>query len=137
MPRPFKSHGKSTNIGFCAYISALFKTNELLYKYPSTKKPLTDHQIALDLLEEFPGRKMALAFLDPDNRNTVNDYRNKYNSGTFSPGKLPPEQHSFRYNEEGKRVDGRTGKRELPVITERGLISANKYWSSRATHKEN
>lgn len=132
MPRPFKSRGITTGLGFCAYISGLFKANEINYQCENTRYILTDKQIAIKLIEEFPGRKMALAFLDPNNRNTINDYRNKYNLGKFSPRKTPPEYHSFRYNEEGQRVDGRTGKKPLPVITERGLISANEYWRKRA-----
>lgn len=121
-----KSQGLTSGVGICTYFAFLFKFNETLPK----KRKLTDEQIALAVEKEFPGRPSAQCFRGPTKRRTINEYRLKYNAGKFTYNKMP-EFYSYRYNSSGDRVDGRTGKKVLPVIQELGLQSSHRYHRGR------
>ena len=110
-----KSKGVTTGVGICVYFSNLFEANELAPK----KKRIDDLRIAEKVVEEFPERDSAQAFLT--GKKTVNDYRNRYNKGIFTRG-VPPRRLSLRYNKTGQAVDGRTGRHMLlpnEIVTRR------------------
>lgn len=117
-----KSRGITSGVGICTYFAFLFRSNERV-----GSKKLTDEQIAILVERQFPGRKTAQVFRGPNKKRTINEYRHRYNLGLFTGGKMPA-LHSYRYNSDGLRVDGRTGKKVLPIIQELGLQSAHKYW---------
>lgn len=103
-----KSKGLTTGLGICAFFANLFETNEL----SKPARRLTDEQIAIAVEREFPTRKSAKFFRDPKHYLTVNAYRNYYNQGKFTQGKIP-KYVSFRYAKGGIPVEGRLGFRPL------------------------
>jgi len=117
----YQSRTKGVNFkgGICLWWATLFQANEAL---PPHKK-LTDQSIKLAVLKEFPTlgyeSKDKLGPPDETGRETVNYYRNLYNLGRLTSGKVP-ERKSYRYNEQGKRVNGRTGTRLLKENAETG-----------------
>lgn len=113
-PTVDKSCGVNTGMGVCSYFAMLFEANEQMVK----GRKLTDEQITLRVRNEFPGRKGA--FFTGEKRKTggketVNQWRQKFNKGNYSRG-IPPMLRSFRYNSRGQIVDDRTGK--YPLLTE-------------------
>jgi hypothetical protein len=97
-----RSTGKRSGLGVHSFIGVLFEGNEKLSK----KNKMTDVMIQNQIIAEFSGRKVASTLLD--GTRTVNYYRNQYNSGRLL-GKMPPSI-SYRYNDDGEVVNGRTGK---------------------------
>jgi len=99
-----KSTGRTSGLGIIAYFITIFEANELL---PRSKK-MPDSVIARKVAREFPDRPSAQDFMSSNPSKTVNSYRYRYNKGSFTKG-IPPRTFSFRYNEEGERVNGKTG----------------------------
>jgi hypothetical protein len=122
--RVHKSRGVNTGLGICSYFVALFQANELAPK----RKKLTDDQIAILVEKEFPHRASAKVYRGNNKKRTINEYRHRYHTGKFTNGVIP-SIYSFRYDKDGDRVDGRTGKEKLPAIQTQGLASAQRYWS--------
>ena len=104
-----KTCGKKTKLGIMAFWATLFEGNELL---PRNKK-MTNAEIERQVRLEFPHEETLMENLD-SGRQTVNYYRHLYNVGKLTkPRGTPPKHISFRYNEVGKIVDTRSGKRVL------------------------
>ena len=81
-----KTCGKKTKLGIMAFWATLFEGNELL---PRNKK-MTNAEIERQVRLEFPHEETLT-----------------------KPRGTPPKHISFRYNEVGKVVDTRSGKRVL------------------------
>jgi len=116
MPKKYKSSGRVTGMGVCAYFASLFEANELV----GPNRKMTDEMILNKVKAEFPEGKIAknLAKLNnpPISYTTVNGiYRYKYNRGVFTRG-IPPTLVSFRYDAKGRIVDYRKGV--LPLLPE-------------------
>jgi hypothetical protein len=124
-----KSKGITSGVGICTYFAFLFRYNE------TSKKKLTDEEIAILVEREYPDRHSAKAFRGNTKKRTINEYRHRYNAGLFTTGKIPA-LFSYRYDSLGNRVDGRTGKKILPTIQELGLQSAHRYWRDRESNKK-
>lgn len=107
-----RTKGKNFEGGIMLWWATLFQANEAL---PPRKK-LTDESIKEAILNEFPDlgydAPTKLGKSGENGRETVNYYRYLYNAGRLTSGKVP-EIKSYRYNKEGKRVNGRTGTRLL------------------------
>jgi len=118
-----KTSGKTLGMGVCAWFCMVFEANEKLDK----SKKLTDDMIAQMLVEEYPDHPRSLKYLSPGVP-TVNQMRGRYNRGEFSPrdpstGELvPPKIISFRYNEDGRKVNGRTGSKLLTPYQESAIL---------------
>lgn len=108
----------SKELGIVAFWCSIFEMNEL---NPSQQK-LTDATIKAAMQKHYPHSPgvQSLSTDDPKRRMTVNAFRQLYNAGRLHGKK--PERISFRYNAEGRRVDGRTGKRLLTPEDEERLI---------------
>lgn len=107
-PRRPRIRGKVHGLGFGAFLYLLFDANERL---PRERK-MTNAEIERQIAEEFSHHPKTVARLKKDA--TVNYHRHAYNRGLLSnPQGAIPELISYRYDEEGHRVDGRTGKRKL------------------------
>jgi hypothetical protein len=106
-----KSRGKTTGLGVCCWFHCLFKAQEIAR--PDLRK--TDDEISRLAAAEFPGRHFG--FLAQPKRFPISEYRHRYNTGKFSPkGEFPLDHtYSFRYDEEGCRVDDRTGTKQLSL----------------------
>ena len=104
-----KSKGKTLGVGICHWFYMVFRAQETL----PNKLRRTDAVLAQMVEAEYPER--SLGFSDGSSQKTINDYRQKYNNGKFSPPEKYPIDHvfSFRYDEEGRRVDPRHGVRIL------------------------
>lgn len=118
-----KSKGCKSGVGICAFISFLFKGNEL----SPTHAKMTDNEIARRLEVEFPNRKSAFEFRGPNKKRTINEYRHRYNVGLFSGG-IIPSVLSFRYNSNGQKV---LGRREEKVLTEEEIDNLYKEHHAR------
>jgi hypothetical protein len=103
---PKRTHGLKTSLGIQAFWTTLFEANEML---DQTKK-MTDTAIEAAVLNEFPTEAIAKNLIE--HKTTVNWHRNAYNEGRYTKGEIP-ERFSFRYNYDGKPVNGKTGRREL------------------------
>lgn len=112
---PRKSEGKVSRLGICAWFAATFEANELL----PAKKRLTDEQILLAGMKEFPNRPVWKSF--DSGKLTINAYRQQYNKGDFTQG-IPPAIPSFRYNKQGEAVEPRKGLRPLHKKEKEAII---------------
>lgn len=107
-----RTHGKKTGLGIMSFWATLFEGNELL---PRAKK-MTNAEIDRQVRLEFPHEQVLLDNLD-SGRQSVNYYRHLYNKGRMSrPKGTAPEFLSFRYCDQGYRVDTRSGNRHLKEI---------------------
>lgn len=108
-------------IGLFSVLSAIFDLNEIYFisqqfrrKNCRTRPPLSDEEIALKLVFEFPHLSQLLesrpyyASWFP----SVNYYRGRYNRGALRHINLP-DRVCFRYNTYGQRVSARSGWRVL------------------------
>lgn len=100
-------------MGITQFFASLFETNEFAYETGEIRI-LTDDEIARAVEQEFPDRPSAHVYRGKKKKRTVNEYRNYYNDGKFTE-LIPPKKLSFRYNREGERVNGRSGK---PLVEE-------------------
>jgi hypothetical protein len=64
------------------------------------------------IIQEFPKNYSLHVRLRSGERNGLNYYRQRYNSGRLIPGR-PIIYVAYRYNERGERVDYHTGKKRL------------------------
>ena len=121
-----QSKGKRTGLGVCGFFIYLFELNELL---PKDRK-MTDAEIVRQCRIEFPNRdgiqRLTVSGNMPvEGSNakgpSVGHWRCRYNggyipldwiSGIFdsATGKWHPRLKSYRYNENGDPIDGRTGR---------------------------
>lgn len=110
-----RSQGKRTGLGICRFWALLFVLNEKL----DCHKKMTDAEIQRQVIQEYPDRPVARKL--QRKKITVNQHRTMYNSGRFTPEYNKPTDndievpYSYRYNSDGRRVDGRTGLRILPT----------------------
>jgi hypothetical protein len=95
-PRSTPTNENLFGMGVCKFFCYLFEQNE------NRPTPMTDAEIARQVIENYPGTKTAEA-LRLGHR-TTNYYRSLYNRGIFSPKKQPPTAISFRYGSDGRRV---------------------------------
>lgn len=116
-PKPRKPvvRGQRSKLGIVQFVATIFQVNETL---PRTRKH-TDTSINRMILEEFPARKGIQKGIRTG-KMSASSYRYKYNTGILT-GCEPP-QISFRYNEDGHRVDQRTGKRLLSPDEQKTII---------------
>lgn len=121
-----KSKGHTTGLGICAFFAYLFKVNEIVPK----RKKKTDDQIAAEVEKEFPYRPTAFCFRGKNKTRTISEYRHRYNTGKFTKGVIPSIL-SFRYDEDGDKVDMRTGKIKLVKFEVECLLSAHRYYRGR------
>lgn len=104
-----KSHGRTTGLGVMEYWAFLFALNEGLSK----PDKMTDDEIVRQMEKEFPKRKTVTARIH-QGKIQVGWYRCRYNNGLLTgQNKKKPKQKSYRYNDEGLRIDGQSG-RALP-----------------------
>lgn len=127
----FKSYGRTTGVGICTYFSFLFDANELSPRF----RKLTDEQIAIKVEAEFPKRASAFLFRGKNKTSTVNEYRNKYNKGLFSPERTMPKRRSFRYDSDGDRVEEKYGKKKLDDIQILERENSHNYWREKCQTK--
>lgn len=106
-----KSKGLTSGVGICTYLADCFDSNALL----AVSKKFTDEEIAAKVLKEFPTAKSATNLISEDSKLTINTHRTKYNAGGFTRG-IPPVEPSFRYDSQGRIVNGRNGK--YPLLPE-------------------
>lgn len=105
-PKPLRrSTGVRTKLSIGEFWTMLFKGNERLGR----SKRMTDTEILRQFTLEFPDRQVTHRL--KTSKETVNTYRGLYNRGHMSRGK-PPRLQSYRYNEFGEIVSGRTGRVE-------------------------
>jgi hypothetical protein len=103
-----KKRGKHTGLGVCQFLATLFVANEIVPE----KDKLTDEEIKRQILREFPEKIKQLGPLGSVGDRTVGSWRTDFNKGKFTTGQRP-ERVSYRYNMDGKRVNGRTGAKVL------------------------
>lgn len=96
---------------------ALLIDNETAYRHPK-RTPKDDKELLILLAQHLPYSKGVKSMIVKD-KLTINSYRNKMNSGHWGPPLWPP---SFRYNEGGKRVNGRSGKRLLTTEDQQSIL---------------
>lgn len=114
-------------IGLFSVLSAIFDLNECYFlsqrKYNphKTRLPLTDEEIALKIVNEFPHLSQLLESRPYYSTwfPTVNYYRGRYNRGALRHISLP-DRVCFRYNTHGQRVSSRSGWR---VLTEKEILT--------------
>jgi len=97
--------GITTGVGVCLYFKFIFDANELV----QDRFKKTDEQIEKMVQKEFPHKPSMFTFSGPNKTKTINEYRQKYNSGKLLPTRKLPPKYCFRYNSEGVVVDGKTG----------------------------
>jgi hypothetical protein len=114
-PRKPSTCGQRSKLGVVQFVATIFQVNETL---PRTRKH-TDASINRMIAEEFPARKGIQKGI-VSGKMTASSYRYKYNTGTLT-GCEPPII-SFRYNEDGYKVDQRTGKRLLSPDEQKTII---------------
>lgn len=144
-PRTFKRYyrpwsfkkAKSAPVGLISFICCTFEANEIRagckLNQHATQKPLTDEQIANLIVSQFPDKAndLLVAHTGKNRPMTINAYRGKYNRGElrFDPPLMP----SFRYNDAGKRVNGRSGNR---LLTPLEITSTILEFNARKARKE-
>lgn len=114
-----RTQGRRSKLGVMEFWYALFELNELR---PKDKK-LTNAEIARQMVAEFPDRENIQRLLDDPT--LVNSFRFRYNTGdllSYRPGR--PKHISFRYNEDGERINSRTGQ---PMTAEQMHAYINHY----------
>lgn len=138
-PPSCRIYGKTTKMGLSAFVYLLFKTNELRYinQLKTGEKPLTDAMIADALIREFGGKKGVKNFASrfESAKTGVSYYRGLYNFGRLS-GFTPPEYFSFRYDQDGQRVDRSTGRYLLSTEEQKQLIFKHQQWWDRWREKQ-
>lgn len=103
-----KKRGKIAGLGVFATIEMLFEWNETA---PPDKR-MNDNTIKMEILKEFPEKAKELGIDGKVGKATVNEYRSRFNRGKITKGRKP-RRMSWRYNDEGEKVEGRFGSREL------------------------
>jgi hypothetical protein len=103
-----KKKGKIAGLGVFATIEMLFEWNETA---PPDKR-MNDNTIKMEILKEFPEKVAELGAEGRVGKATINEYRSRFNRGRFTQGRKP-RRMSWRYNDEGEKVEGRFGAREL------------------------
>lgn len=99
-----KSHGRLTGLGVREYWHFLFELNETLPR----KKKMNEEGILFQLEQEFPDRPQATRRIH-SGEIRLGFYRYLYNSGRLCPKKGKPHLRSYRYNEDGLRINGKSG----------------------------
>tara|TARA_Y100001934_G_scaffold13174_1_gene16096 strand:+ start:213 stop:785 length:573 start_codon:yes stop_codon:yes gene_type:complete len=99
--------GKKTGVGIMTFWAFIFEGNETL----PPEERMTNAEIERQVRAEFPHESTLIRNLDTGNQ-SVNYYRHLYNKGRMNDG-IPPKKLSFRYNEDGDKVNTRTGRRKL------------------------
>lgn len=112
-----REFGKYTRKGLCHFVFEVLELNETL---PASQKK-TNAAIVEVIVREFPTNYQLHVRLRKAERTSVNYYRQKYNTGILIPGR-PIRHVSFRYNEQGERVDYHTGKKRLSVVVQNQIL---------------
>ena len=106
---PRKTHGRTSGLGVMEFWHHLFELNEML----PLKDKMNDNSIVFQIEQEFPDRPQATQRIH-ERKATVGMVRWKFNAGILCSKKGKPRRKSFRYNQYGQRIDGRSRK-TLPV----------------------
>ena len=115
--------GRYTRKSICEFFFEVFVANEVAERrFKKTNAAIVDMVVT-----EFPKNFKLHVTLRKGERNGVNHYRQKYNVGRLLPGRAIVHV-SFRYNENGDRVDYATGRKLLTMTEQKTLLS-------RYTHK--
>jgi len=101
-----RTEGKLSGLGVMEYWHYLFEYNEL--KEPPTDR-MNDETIVEQMEQEFPDRPQVTQRIH-EKKVTVGFFRWKYNNGVLCPVKGMPRRKSYRYNENGLRINGMTRK---------------------------
>lgn len=120
-----RSHGSKTKKPVGEFLFELFQANEACER----RNKKTNAALSEIVIKEFPKRdRLAVALRSKVQKNGINMYRQKYNTGRLVPGRTVTHV-SFRYNEDGDRVDYRTGKRILTTAQQREITArySNEY----------
>jgi len=110
--------GKYTRKSIGEFFFEVFVANEIAERrFKKTNAAIVDMVVV-----EFPKNYKLHVTLRKGERNGTNHYRQKYNVGRLSPGR-PVVHVSFRYNENGDRVDFATGRKLLSIADQKLLLS--------------
>jgi hypothetical protein len=103
--RGSRTRGSRTKLGVMEYWFLLFERNEMA---PKAEK-MTNAEIARQMMNEFPDRPAIQKLAEKPSE--VNTQRYLYNTGDLiSYRKGRPDRISFRYNEDGDKIDAKTGR---------------------------
>lgn len=110
LKRVHKSKGVRSRLGWEAYLTSMYESNEILPRY----KKLTDDDILRQLEIEFPNRIACRKIRE--GKATVNEYRLRYNRGEYSVDGKAPIIQSVRYAKTGlplpRPIKGRKPRRQ-------------------------